>query len=336
MSLVFCTNCRSPVAATIEARMETFPVRGEDIEVETQVAVCPECGEDLSVDELDRLALEKAFDEYRLRHGLLSPEEVGQIRERYGLSQRAFALVLGWGEITVHRYEAGSLQDPAHDTQLRMAADPSNMALLLSTNGNRLTTRQRAQLERALADYEGGVASTVGGRCQSFMTRPADEYSGFRVFDEDKFSEMVVYFAGAGGAFRTKLNKLLFYADFLNFKVSTVSVSGAPYLAFQRGPVPQHYDWLTEDLEQQGDVQTTEWVSGDKSGEVITAVRPADMSVFSDSERRVLEFVRTRFLHATSQELTHMSHAEAAYTETALRQMISYRWAEKLSLSLGA
>ena len=94
MNTAFCINCRSSVAATIEARRETFPVRGEDIEVETQVAVCPECGEDLSIEELDILALEKAFTEYRRRHGLLSPEEIRQIREKYGLSQRAFALVM--------------------------------------------------------------------------------------------------------------------------------------------------------------------------------------------------------------------------------------------------
>ncbi len=334
MNTAFCINCRSSVAATIEARRETFPVRGEDIEVETQVAVCPECGEDLSIEELDILALEKAFTEYRRRHGLLSPEEIRQIREKYGLSQRAFALVLGWGEITVHRYEIGSLQDPAHDTQLRMAADPSNMALLLSTNGSRLTARQRARLESALAGQENAVATALGRRCWSFMTRAADEYSGFRVFDEDKFAEMVMHFAGSSGAFRTKLNKLLFYADFLNFKQSAVSISGAPYLAFQRGPVPQHYDWMTEDLEQRGEIQTTEWASGEKSGEIITALRPADMSVFSEAERRVLEFVSTHFARATSTELMELSHAEAAYTETALRETISYRWAEKLSLSL--
>jgi hypothetical protein len=166
------------------------------------------------------------------------------------------------------------------------------------------------------------------------MTRTPDEYTGFCTFDEDKFSEMVVYFAGLSGAFRTKLNKLLFYADFLNFKQSAVSISGAPYLAFQRGPVPQHYDWMTEELEQRGDVQTMEWASGEKSGEIITALRSADTSAFSESEMRVLEFVRARFLHATSKELTHLSHSEVAYSETALRQMISYRWAEKLSLSL--
>jgi putative zinc finger/helix-turn-helix YgiT family protein len=331
---VLCTSCRSSVAAKIESRIETFPVRGEDVEVESQVAVCPKCGEDLWLEELDQLALQKAFQEYRIRHGLLSPEEIRQIRERYGLSQRAFSLLLGWGEITVHRYEAGSLQDSAHDAQLRMAADPRNMALLLTANGGRLTARQKTHLERALADHQVGVDSRVREQCWSFMTRAADAYSGFRAFDEEKFSEMVVYFSDSPGVFRTKLNKLLFYADFLNFKQSAVSISGAPYLAFQRGPVPEHYDWMTQDLEQRGDVQTTEWISGDKSGEIITALRPAETSVFSESEMRVLESVRALFQHTTSKELTDLSHAEAAYANTAPRQKISYHWAGELSVSL--
>jgi YgiT-type zinc finger domain-containing protein len=69
VGLVFCANCRNAVEAPIEPRRETFPVRGEDIEVETQVPVCPECGENLSVEELDRVALDKAFDEHRRLHG---------------------------------------------------------------------------------------------------------------------------------------------------------------------------------------------------------------------------------------------------------------------------
>ena len=114
-----------------------------------------------------------------------------------------------------------------------------------------------------------------------------------------------------------------------------MSVSGAPYLAFQRGPVPQHYDWMTEDLEQRGRVQTTEWASGEKSGEIITAMRPADMSVFSESERRVLEFVRAALLACHVQGTHGTCRMPRRPTQRPLlRQMISYRWAEKLSLSL--
>ena len=329
----FCLSCREDIVPEIEFRTEAFPVRGESIEVDTQVGVCPTCREALSVEEWDELALRKAFDEYRCRHGLLSPGEIVEIRKQYGLSQRALSLVLGWGEITVHRYEMGSIQDSAHDAQLRIAADPRNMAVLLAANGERLTVRQRSRLEAVLMAGQADAAGEEDCAWFSVPRRPADEFSGFRPFDADKFREMVVFFTAECRMFRTKLNKLLFYSDFLNFKQSAMSISGAPYLAFQRGPVPEHYDWMTEDLEQRGDVQTTEWNSGDKSGEIINALRTAEISVFSESELRVLEFVRARFSHATSRELTDLSHAEAAYVKTALRQKISYHWATELSVS---
>jgi hypothetical protein len=48
----------------------------------------------------------------------------------------------------------------------------------------------------------------------------------------------------------------------------------------------------------------------------------------------VLTFVRERFAKTTSEQLSNQSHAESAYSETALRQMISYRFATDLSISL--
>jgi len=289
----------------------------------------------MSVEELDRVTLHRAFAEYRRRHDLCSPETIREIREKYGLSQRAFSLILGWGEITVHRYEAGSIQDAAHDAQLRMAADPRNMALLLAANGSRLTPRQRAQLENALSGGREEATAAHDEYERLFGDRgSADEYSGYRFFDFAKFSEMVVYFAGLPRMFRTKLNKLLFYADFLSFKYSTVSMSGARYLAFERGPVPQHYDWIAEALEERGDIRTLEWTDGHKSGDVFQSTRAADTSVFTEFELRILEFVGSRFARMTSKELVDLSHAEKAYSETAPKRMISYHWAGELSVSL--
>lgn len=334
MKKSLCLSCREDVFPEIESRTEIFPVRGENVEVESQVAVCPSCREDMSIEELDELSLQKAFREYRLRHGLLSPEEIAAIRKKYGLSQRAFSLLLGWGEITEHRYEMGSIQDAAHDAQLRIAADPRNMAVFLSANGDRLTARQRSRSGNALAGMQAEASGEEACSWPFVSRRPADEFNGFRAFDAEKFTEMVVFFASASRMFRTKLNKLLFYSDFLNFKESSMSISGAPYLAFERGPVPHHYDWITERLEEQGDIRTIEWMSGDKSGDLFESTREADVSVFTQSEFRVLTFVRDRLAKAASKELVDLSHAEPAYSNTDRKQMISYLLARQLSLSL--
>lgn len=154
MKQLECFECGSPVEPRIEERVETLPVRGEDTQVLARVAVCPRCGADMSVEELDDATLVAAFNLYRQRHGLMTPEEMRGLRERYGLGVRPFSLLLGWGEITLHRYEAGSLQDAAHEVTLRLAENPANLRVLLTSNGHKLTARQRARLESRLSAIE--------------------------------------------------------------------------------------------------------------------------------------------------------------------------------------
>jgi HTH-type transcriptional regulator/antitoxin MqsA len=64
--------------------------------------------------------------------GLLTPEEIGAIRERLGLSQAEFAKLTGIGEATVSRWERGRLlQNKAMDRYVRLlAANPDNVRLL--------------------------------------------------------------------------------------------------------------------------------------------------------------------------------------------------------------
>ena len=51
-----------------------------------------------------------------------------------------------------------------------------------------------------------------------------------------------------GGIFPTKLNKAMFYADFLNYKQRGISISGLEYQAIQYGPVPVHYDTIYDNI----------------------------------------------------------------------------------------
>lgn len=49
---------------------------GDDIEIETQVLICSNCGNELYDEELDSQTLLKAYNEYRKKHKLLLPDEI--------------------------------------------------------------------------------------------------------------------------------------------------------------------------------------------------------------------------------------------------------------------
>ncbi|MEF9974380.1 MAG: type II toxin-antitoxin system MqsA family antitoxin [Clostridia bacterium] len=139
-----CAGCRKEVETRIEKRMEHYPVKGMDIQIEATVRVCTVCGKAIWDDDLDNQNLIAAFNDYRREKGLLMPEEIRAIREKYGLSQMAFARVLGLGDKTIARYENGSIQDEAQNNLIYLIADEDNFKCLFEKNKHRLTDGERA------------------------------------------------------------------------------------------------------------------------------------------------------------------------------------------------
>ena len=103
----YCEECGREVETRIITKRETYEVCGGTIEVDAQVLVCADCGEEFYCEELDNATLVNAYNEYRRKHKLLLPEEIKKIREQYGLSQRSFAKLLNCGDKTICRYENG-------------------------------------------------------------------------------------------------------------------------------------------------------------------------------------------------------------------------------------
>lgn len=71
-------------------------------------------------------------DTYRNINNLLTSTEIKAIRKKYRISQSDLAIILGWGEKTITRYEGHQVQDRAHDSILKkIDADPEWFLSLL-------------------------------------------------------------------------------------------------------------------------------------------------------------------------------------------------------------
>jgi len=71
----------------------------------------------------------KARNSYRMKNGLLTSVDIAGIRRFYGLTQSDFAALLGWGEVTVTRYESKAIQDETYDNIMRMVYNNPLFAL---------------------------------------------------------------------------------------------------------------------------------------------------------------------------------------------------------------
>lgn len=130
----YCEVCAKETDTEIVCKEEKYKVRGEEICVNARVLVCCKCGEEIFSEELDNMTLVEVYNVYRKHHKMLFPDEIKQIREEYGLSQRSLAKLLNWGDKTIHRYENGALQDKAHDSLLKLLRNPQNMKSYIEDN----------------------------------------------------------------------------------------------------------------------------------------------------------------------------------------------------------
>ena len=147
---VYCPMCEAEREMNPRTVREEYKVRGEMIAIDVPRLSCAACGESL-VDEAFGDPTLHVYAEYRRRHGLLSPEQIRGIREKYDLSQDAFGSLLGASPATLARYEGGSLQDKAYDHLIRACENPAFVADLVSREGQQLSQRQLQSVQAALS-----------------------------------------------------------------------------------------------------------------------------------------------------------------------------------------
>ncbi|MFA7133316.1 MAG: type II TA system antitoxin MqsA family protein [Bacteroidales bacterium] len=115
----YCEKCDKDIvfATSVEKRAAT--IRDKKFEYDCIVAKCKECGEEVYPAFIDKTNEIAKYDKYKSIAGLLTSQEIIDLRKKLGLTQVDFAKKLGCGEKTIARYENGSIQDKVIDQSMR-------------------------------------------------------------------------------------------------------------------------------------------------------------------------------------------------------------------------
>lgn len=117
----------------LRVRKTQVDVKGSLIEYDEYYLV-DENGEEIFDRNIEIENDQRLYDIYKKQNNLLTNTEIKKIRQKYELTQKEYALVIGVGEITVHRFEKGSIQTEVVDSIMRLSNDPDNMSFLLLQN----------------------------------------------------------------------------------------------------------------------------------------------------------------------------------------------------------
>jgi putative zinc finger/helix-turn-helix YgiT family protein len=319
-------------------RKAIYPIKGESIEIIEKVRIDLNNNEEIFDEALEDQNLELIYTQYRKRHALLMPNKIKETREKYGVSQRAFSRILGWGEVTIHRYETGALQDRSHNDALVLLENPDNMKILLENNKNKINRKDYINIKENLQklmkdDIDKTLEEDI---TKKYFNEALDEYCGYSQYNYEKFVNMILFFAvNIKRLFKTKLMKLLFYSDFVNFRNNTLSITGLKYIKNYYGPTPIKYELLLGELFEKYITYQIEYVKTSKDNveeyEFIKPLEKPTMGIFSQEEIDSMEKVLDTFKHLTSEEMTQRSHKEEAWTKPKDKEIISYEYAKNLT-----
>lgn len=273
-------------------------------------------------------------DSYRKQMKLLTSDEIIAIRSMYGVSQKDFAIILGWGQATITRYENYQVQDTTHDDVLRkIKEDPKWFLKLLIRSQENLSTKAYEKYNRianALIKSKKNEFLKDFIEMQYIDIMGNEQLTGGTLLNLDKVVAAVNIFAlRVQNLYKVKLMKYLWYADFLNYKRTGKSITGMAYKALPMGAVPEAHEVIIS-LEN---IHFEEVLINGNTAYKFEYVPSVNVQELTASELDVIDEVITRFGEMNTQDIINTMHDEVAYKETAPNEYIVYKYAHELSIA---
>lgn len=331
-----CPLCGKMHEIEERKRLATITLKGDQVIYEERFYFC--ANENTDENEFEtasmvNMNLLNARNAYRIKHGLLTSDEIVAIRESYGLSQVDLARLLGWGEATISRYESKAIQEEAYDTMLRLIKDNPLQALeFLKKNSSKFTFSKRKEIRLKIIEKLDSYG-------KEYLTRQAFEgeyanfeelssLNGFTVLNIDKIEAVISYIAEkVSYLYKVKLMKMLWYVDALSYKLNGCAVTGMVYTHQDMGALPVgHYSLMNlENL----NIREEEGYKYDSMLHVYPT-KGMNYEVLSNEDKSVINMVIEKFRDCKAKEIVDYMHEEKAYIETAPGEIIPFSLAKEI------
>ncbi len=323
MECAFCDN--KEVSLIKESKELTF--RKDSFMIIDHYYKCNNCNEIFVTSDIEQINIVQVYNQYREKHKILFPEQIKKLREKYEVSAAKMSEILGFGTNSYGKYERGEIPNESNTALLNLITEPANFKALLEEKREMLSTNEFEKISKKV-DYllkEKTKFLFTNGLLENIKI--PTRYNGYVFPNIEKLGNLIIYFAENVKPFMVKLNKLLFYTDFLNYKSTGYSISGFAYAAIPMGPVPDNYGIFFQILENEGFIQK-EYVPfrNGEGSERFIAKKEFDESLFNEIELENLKKVATKFIDVSTDDIKEISHKESAWlNEINKKNMIDYQ-----------
>lgn len=149
----------------------------------------------------------------------------------------------------------------------------------------------------------------------------------------DKYENAVLYFAkycnnmylGA-----TKLNKLLYYLDFISHRDKGVTITGDQYIHKDYGPVPSYIDEIISELRSKNKLEAELKDFGENGKVEFKTMVDPDTSVFSKYELELIEKICREFALWSTEKIVSQTHLEAPWFYSKPYDVVDFKYSKDI------
>ena len=333
----YCPYCRKKVDYKIEKR-DLKEFRGIEINTYENVAVCKECHQDLYVNEIEEKNNKRIYELYREKSNIIKPQDIVNLREKYDISQRELTAILGFGKMTINRYERGGVPTKSQSDYIKLLIDNDSKFIEkvkeAYKNGsiNEKTYKKivSTNLENEISkdDIQDMYRRVINN---SLELKP-NIFNGYKLFDLELVENIISYISSkVSNLTITSLNKYLWFIDILSFNQRGVSITGLTYQKQQYGPtiIDQRYKeisllddkYIRNDYEDENGTRT-----------IITSNKNFDLSKLKESEIEIINKIIKLLKNKNVTDISNMSHEEEGWKKTKKFDEISFEYAMNLNI----
>ena len=334
---VYCPYCKKEVEYKIEKR-DVKEFRGIEINTYENVAVCKECHQDLYVNEIEEKNNERIYELYREKANIIKPQDIVDLRKKYDISQRELTAILGFGKMTINRYEGGGEPTKSQGDYIKLLIDNDNKFVEkvkeAYKNGN-INDKTYEKIVSTNLENEIGkndIQDMYRRVINNSLRLKPNIFNGYKTFDLELVENIISYISSkVNNLTITSLNKYLWFIDILSFNQRGVSITGLTYQKQQYGPtiIDQRYKEISllDDKYIRNDYEDE---SGTKT--IITSNKNFDLSKLKDSEIEIINKIIKLLKNKNVTDISNMSHEEEGWKKTKKFDEISFEYAMNLNI----
>lgn len=334
---VYCPYCKKEVEYKIKKR-DVKEFRGIEINTYENVAICKECHQDLYVNEIEEKNNERIYELYREKANIIKPQDIVDLRKKYDISQRELTAILGFGKMTINRYERGGVPTKSQSDYIKLLIDNDNKFVEkvkeAYKNGN-INDKTYEKIVSTNLENEIGkndIQDMYRRVLNNSLRLKPNIFNGYKTFDLELVENIISYISSkVNNLTITSLNKYLWFIDIVSFNQRGVSITGLTYQKQQYGPtiIDQRYKEISllDDKYIRNDYEDE---SGTKT--IITSNKNFDLSKLKDSEIEIINKIIKLLKNKNVTDISNMSHEEEGWKKTKKFDEISFEYAMNLNI----